>query len=47
VGKLAIVTLKSMMPGLADPFGAILTKIGDLTNKMTIKDAIKNFTSNL
>jgi hypothetical protein len=30
-----------MMPGLIGHFGAISTKIGDLTNKMTIDKARK------
>ena len=39
VQKLAIVTPKLMMPGLAGPFVAISTKIGNLTNKTTINKA--------
>jgi hypothetical protein len=38
---------QSMTPGSAGPFGAISTKIANLTNKTTINDANFLLTSNL
>ncbi len=36
-----------MTTGSAGPFGAILTKVDNLTNKTTINNAINVFVSNL